>query len=138
MNSLITPIERSKAMSFPTDIALDDTNGPTTFTYSQISLENSKSVRSDALRDLGTPRTLVISHTAVGSGMKATDRHLIRLNDTQEDTGSDEIATLTGSVYVVIEKPRRIIATADITSMIQQLIDFLDAANIVKILNGEP
>lgn len=124
-------------MSFSTDIALDDLT-PTTFTYSQISLENAKSIRADATRGLALPRTLVISHTTNGSGMTATDRHLVRLNDTQEDTGSDTIASLTGSVYLVIEKPRRIITDADITSMVEQLIDFCSAANLVKILNGEP
>lgn len=124
-------------MSFPTDIALDDLT-PTTFTYSQISLENSKSIRNDATRDLGTPRSLIISHSQTGSGMKATDRHLIRLNDVQEDTGSEDFATLSGSVYMVIEKPRRIITNADVSSMVEQLIDFLSAANLTKILNGEP
>lgn len=125
-------------MSFPTDIALDDTNGPTTFTYSQISLENSKSIRADATRGVALPRTLVISHSTNGSGMNAIDRHLIRLNDVKEDTGSEDNATLSGSAYIVLEKPRRIVADADITSMVQQLIDFLSAANLVKILNGEP
>jgi len=124
-------------MSFPTDISLDDLT-PTTFTYSQISLENSKSVRNDATRGLGTPRSLVISHTTSGSGMNAVDRHLVRLNDVKEDTGSDTNAVLSGSVYVVIEKPRRILTDADMTSMVEQLVDFLTAANLAKVLNGEP
>jgi len=124
-------------MSFPTDIALDDLS-PSTFVYSQISLENSKSVRADATRGMAEPRTLVISHSTTGSGLKAVDRHLIRLNDVKEDTGSDDIATLAGSAYIVIEKPRRIITDAQVTSMVEQLIDFCTAANLVKVLNGEP
>jgi hypothetical protein len=124
-------------MSFPTDVALDDL-APVTFTYSQISLEGGKSIRNDATRELGTPRSLVISHSANGSGMNAVDRHLVRLNDVQEDTGSDTNAVLSGSVYMVIEKPRRIISDADVTSMIEQMADFMTSANIVKILNGEP
>lgn len=124
-------------MSFPLDIALDDLT-PATHTYSQISLEKGKSIRNDATRGLGTPRSLIISHTANGSGMNATDRHLIRLNDVKEDTGSDTNAVLSGSVYMVIEKPRRILTDGDISSMIEQLVDFLTAANIAKILNGEP
>jgi hypothetical protein len=70
--------------------------------------------------------------------MNAIDRHLIRLNDVQEDTGSDTNAVLSGSVYLVIEKPRRIITDAMISSMVEQMVDFLTAANLAKILNGEP
>lgn len=124
-------------MSFPTDITLNDLT-PAAFTYSQISLEGGKSIRTDAARGLGEPRSLVISHQTSGSGLSAVDRHLVRLQDTQEDTGADSIAVLSGSAYIVIEKPRRIITDADITSMVEQLVDFLTPANLTKILNGEP
>jgi hypothetical protein len=121
---------------FASDITLND--GAADHTYSQISLENSKSVRANATRDPGTPETLVISHSVAGSGMKAIDRHLIRLNLVEEDTGSTDIATLTGSTYIVIEKPRRIITSDDISKQVIQLVAFLTSANLTKILNGEP
>lgn len=122
-------------MSFPTDLSIDDLT-PTTFTYSQISLENSKSVRRDSNRDLATPRTLVISHTASGKGLDTVDRHLIRFNDVKED--ADAVTVRSGSVYMVIEKPQRIVSDADIESMVEQMAAFLTAANLIKILNGEP
>jgi len=125
-------------MAFTSDITLvDDLSADVV--YSQISLENSKSVRTDATRDLGTPRSLVISHEVSGSGMKATDRHLVRLNLTEEDTGSDTIATVSGSVYLVIEAPRRIVTATMIKDMLTQLIGFVSVeANVNKLLNSEP
>jgi hypothetical protein len=124
-------------MSFATDITLaDDT--PANHVYSQISLESSKSIRNNAALSLGTPETMIISHTTSGKGMTATDRHLVRLNHVEEDTGSTEIATLTGSVYIVLEKPRRIITDVQMSHMVTQLINFLTAANLTKLLAGEP
>jgi len=125
-------------MAFTSDITLVD-DGTNDVVYSQISLENSKSIRTDASRALGTPRSLVISHEVSGSGMKATDRHLVRLNRVEEDTGSDVIATVSGSVYLVMEAPRRIVTSAMIEDMLTQLIGFLSVpANVTKLLNSEP
>jgi hypothetical protein len=124
-------------MSFPTDIQLIG-DAASDQTYSQISLLGGKSIRSDSARTLGNPRTLVISHEVVGKQLKAMDRHLVRLNLVEEDTGSDEIATISASVYCVIEAPRRIITEAMVSDMVTQLIDFLDAANLTKLLNSEP
>jgi hypothetical protein len=75
----------------------------------------------------------------VGKQLKAMDRHLVRLNLVEEDTGSDEIATISGSVYCVIEAPRRIVTEAMVSDMVTQLVDFLTTAgNLTKILNSEP
>lgn len=122
---------------FSSDLSLTDAT-PTTYVYSQISLENSKSVRADSVRGLNNPRTLVISHTTSGTGNKITDRHLVRLNDVQLDTIGDVSLPQSGSVYMVIEKPRRVITAANIQSMVDQLKGFATAANITKLLNGEP
>lgn len=123
---------------FPTDLELTDAE-PVTVTYSQISLENGKSIRKDADRDLGTPRTATIAHTTNGKGMSAVDRHLFRLDLVEEDTGSQDIATVSGSVYLVIEAPRRIVTDVMIEDMVTQLVNFFGVgANVTKILNSEP
>lgn len=125
-------------MAFSTDISIDD-GTPTTYVYSQISLQDAKSIRRDATRPLGTPRSLIISHTTNGVGMSAVDRHLVRLNLVEEDTGSDDLATVSASAYMVLEVPRRIVTTAMIESMIEQQLDFFGTpANVAKILNSEP
>lgn len=122
---------------FTSDLALTDAT-PTTFTYSQISLESNKSIRNDASRGLAYPRSLVISHTVSGAGKKISDRTLVRLNDVREDTAAADGSAQTGSVYLVIDRPRRVVTTAQITSMIDQLKGFLTSGNVTKLLNGEP
>jgi len=125
-------------MAFPSDITLVD-DAVANVVYSQISLEKGKSIRQDSTRDLGTPRSLTISHQVSGTGMKATDRHLVRLDLVEEDTGSDTIATVSGSVYAVLECPRRIVTAAMIKDMLTQLTGFLVVeANVDKLLNSEP
>jgi hypothetical protein len=125
-------------MSFTTDIQLTG-DAASDQTYSQISLVAGKCIRSDSARTLGNPRTLIISHEQVGKQLKAMDRHLIRLNIVEEDTGTEEIATISGSVYCVIEAPRRIVTEAMLSDMVTQMVDFLTTAgNLTKILNNEP
>jgi hypothetical protein len=125
-------------MAFSTDITLTGT-AAATYTYSQISLEGAKSIRKDSTRDLGTPRSMVISHSVSGKGMTAVDRHLVRLNLVEEDTGSEEIATVGSSVYVVIEAPRRIVTSAMLQDQVDQMVDFLTTeGNLDKLLNSEP
>lgn len=125
-------------MAFSSDITLVD-DASADVVYSQISLEKGKSIRQDSTRDLGTPRSLTISHQQSGTGMKATDRHLVRLDLVEEDTGSDVIATVSGSVYTVLECPRRIVTAAMIKDMLTQLTGFLAVeANVDKLLNSEP
>lgn len=125
-------------MAFATDISLDD-SVPNTYVYSQISLADAKSIRRDASRPLGQPRSLIISHSTNGTGMTAVDRHLVRLNLVEEDSGSDDLATVSASAYVVLEVPRRIVTTTMVQYMIEQLLDFFGVqGNIDKILNSEP
>jgi hypothetical protein len=71
--------------------------------------------------------------------MTAVDRHLVRLNLVEEDSGSDDLATVSASAYVVLEVPRRIVTTTMVQYMIEQLLDFFGVqGNIDKILNSEP
>jgi hypothetical protein len=123
---------------FPSSITLTG-DAASSQTYDQISLVGGKCIRDDAARDLGTPRTMIISHENKGSGLTAVDRHLVRLNLVEEDTGTDAIATISSSVYLVIEAPRRIVTKAMIKDQITQLIGFLETATYVdKLLNSEP
>lgn len=124
-------------MSFSSDITVADTT-PASFTYSQISLVGSKSIRTDATRGVAYPRSMVISHQTVGTGAKILDRSLVRLSDVRVDTVAADGSSQTGSVYLVIEKPRRVITDAMINSMIDQLINFCSAGNRAKLFNGEP
>jgi hypothetical protein len=125
-------------MSFTTDIQLIG-DAASDQTYSQISLVGGKCIRNDSARVLGNPRSLIISHEVVGKQLKAMDRHLVRLNLVEEDTGTDDIATISGSVYCVIEAPRRIVTEAMLSDMVTQMVDFLTTAgNLAKFLNSEP
>ena len=123
---------------FTTDITLTDSLAAD-IVYSQVSLVDKKSIRIDATADLGEPNALTISHQTTGKGMTAKDRHLVRLDWTREDTGTDEIDTVSSSAYIVIDHPRRIITEADILSMVSSLCTFVStSANLTKILHGEP
>lgn len=125
-------------MAFSPDIVIADA-ATDNVTYSQISLENSKSIRTDAARELGTPRSLTISHQTTGKNLSAKDRHLVRFDLVEADTDiSDGIATVSSSVYLVIENPRRIITKEQTLDMVTQLVNFTTAANLAKIMNGEP
>ena len=125
-------------MAFSMDVTLIGT-GTQTELYSQVSLENSKAIRRNPERDLGTPHVFTISHEEKGKNMEAVDRHLVRLDWKELDSGDPANAVLIASVYFVIIKPRRIITEADITEMVTQICNFLlDPANLIKILNSEP
>ena len=125
-------------MAFATDITLTG-DAASSQVYSLISTNDNKSIRRDAARALGQPRSMLISHETNGKGMTAVDRHLVRLNLVEEDTGSDDLATVSSSIYCVIEAPRRIVTVAMMKDMLTQLIGFLSTeANVDKILNSEP
>lgn len=123
-------------MSFTTDITLTG-NDSSSQTYSTISVVNQKTIRRDAARPLGTPRSMTISHTTSGSDLSAIDRHLVRLDLVEEDTELNDLSVISGSVYVVLEVPRRILTSSQIKDMCTQLFGFMTDANITKILNGE-
>lgn len=123
---------------FPADITLTD-KSTVAVTYSQISLVDSKSVRKAAASGAATPKTLIISHTESGKGLSAVDRRLIRINDTYQASTDGSVETQTGSVYLVIEKPRNIVTDAHVNSMLDRLVEFISSTgNRAKILNGEP
>jgi hypothetical protein len=72
--------------------------------------------------------------------MQAVDRHLARLDRVEVDP-DDDTTTVSGSAYLVLEHPRRVITEAMILDMVTQLVDFVTAssgANLTKLMNREP
>jgi len=125
-------------MSFPIDITLTDGSAGTS-TVSTISVNESKSIRRDPSAGMATPLSLTISHQVNGKNLKAMDRHLIRLDNVKEDTGSEDLAVISASVYMVVEAPRRIFSEADLLSMAEKVSSFVtESGNFAKIMNGEP
>lgn len=120
-------------MSFSADITLTDDSAGTS-TVSSISTVDSKRIWREP--PLATPTVLTLSHQEKGKGESMADRHLVRLDKTKSDTEVDGIATLSASVYLVIENPRRIFTTAEIESMLQKVSNFA-VANAQSILDGE-
>jgi methyl coenzyme M reductase subunit D len=119
---------------FANDITLSD--GTNSHVYSLVSLQDSKATRAVAASGLTTPKTMVISHTSSGSGVNAVDRHLVRLNEAA--LGSDNVTVKTGSIYIVIEKPRQIVTDAAVQDLLDELVGFMTPSNLAKLLNSEP
>lgn len=123
---------------FNNDVTLTGDSGTTT--YSLISVKDSTSIRSDATQTSAAPRTLKISSTVQGKGMQAIDRHLARLDRVEVDP-DDDTTTVSGSAYLVLEHPRRVITEAMILDLVTQLVDFVTAdsgSNLTKLMNREP
>jgi hypothetical protein len=120
------------------NITLTGDSGDTT--YDLISISGGKSIRSDATQTLATPRSLTLNNSVVGKSASAVDRHLIRLDRVEADP-DDSTSVVSGSVYMVLEVPRRVITEAMIKDMVTQLVDFVtmsSGANLEKVLNNEP
>lgn len=116
------------------DITLTDDSAQSR-TMTCISVQDQKSIRRDMSLPLATPFSLTISHQTFGKGLTGSDRHLFRIDQVKEDTEVDDIATLSGSVYIVIDQPRRIFADADIASMVQMCANYV-VANLSALTKG--
>jgi hypothetical protein len=122
-------------MSFPTEITL--TNGTDDNVVSTISIQDSTTVRRDASRGLVLPLIMRISTQESGSGVNRSSRHLVRLDSTSNYDDDDPAAKATRSVYFNVINPQVFADNSELLIMIDQLKDFLSAANIAKLLNGE-
>lgn len=120
-------------MSFSTDITLTDDSAGTS-NLGTISVQDSKHIWR--MPPLATPEIFTVSHNTNGKGESLSDRHLVRMDKTKEDAEVDGIATLSASVYLVIDKPRRVFTDAEVTLMIEKLVNFA-VANTQKLLDGE-
>lgn len=120
---------------FATDITTAGTS--TSKTYSLVSIEGRKALRSDSTAPLGEPRLLTISHQPVTRPFGAADRHLIRFDETI--SGTAPAVDVVASVQLVIEVPRETATAAQITDLKDRLVSFLNTATyLTKILNSEP
>jgi hypothetical protein len=120
---------------FNNDITLAGTS--TSKTYSLISVQGSKAVRTDATATLGEPRTLTISHQQVTRSGVIVDRHLIRLDDVIPGVSPDP--DVTPSVQLVIEAPRKTATAAQIQDLVDRMEAFTGTAGyLTKILANEP
>lgn len=122
------------------------TVGETSTTYGLLSVEKQDSKRANAAAALGCPDILTIAHERKGSGATAIDRHLIRLDQTFQQTNADgTVASATGSVYVVLVAPQKIVTAANMQSIYAKLAAFMggtesgsSSTNLARLLNGEP
>jgi len=120
---------------YPTDITLAGTS--TSKTYSLISIEGRKALRSDATAALDAPRGLTISHQVTTVSGVLVDRHLVRLDESI--AGTAPAPDVTASVQLVIAAPRETITVAQIKDVLARLVSFIGTAGYTdKLLNNEP
>lgn len=122
-------------MAFANDVVLVDGSSASQ-TYSLISMNAGKSIRSNPARPVSEPIVLTISHESLKKVQKTHYRHLIRLDLTELDT--DNSTRFSGYVYVVIGQDDRVVTEAMMQDLVVQLIGFLSAGNITKLLRNEP
>lgn len=105
----------------------------TTYPYTMISMLPNGTVRQNLAADAGEPKTLKISHSVVGKGTNARDRHLVRLESyVVEDTIENPAKPI--SVYVVFDFPKSGVTTTQKSDLFKRFVGLLrgasgDAAN---------
>jgi len=120
---------------FNNDITLAGTS--TSKTYSLISVNGSKAIRTDATAPLGEPRVLTLSHQQVSRSYGTVDRHLVRLDETV--SGTSPAPDVQISVQLVIEVPRETATAAQVADVVDRLEAFTSTAGyLTKLLNNEP
>ena len=122
-------------MAFSNDVVIAD-SVPANQTYSLISMNAGKSIRSNPARPVSEPVILTISHEALKKASKTHYRHLVRLDMTELDT--DNVTKFNGYVYVVIGQDDRVVTEAMIQDLTVQLKNFLTSGNVTKLLRNEP
>lgn len=125
-------------MSFSTNGQIQVTDAtPATVTYSEVSNTGSQCVYADRTREIGTPRSLIISHQNVGTGDAARLRSMVKFTNNVENSAL-EGDVVEGRIHVVFDTPLRVIDKDDVTDMLTQLIDLLDNATFVdQLMNSE-
>lgn len=120
---------------FTNDVTLAG-DASSTRTYALTSIAGGTAIRANASVATGESEVMTISHGRKNGKPDAPERHMVRLDLTKVNTTTGTSAT--GSVYVVIEEPQSIVTAAQLQDMVTQLKNFLSAANVTKLLNGEP
>lgn len=120
---------------YPTDITLAGTS--TSKTYSLISIEGRKAIRSDATATSDAPRGLVISHQPTTVQGVTVDRHLIRLDDTIAGVSPAPDVTVSWQLVGVV--PRETSTVAQVKDVLARLVSMIGTAGYIdKLLNNEP
>lgn len=134
----------------PYDAHADVSGGTiSTHPFSLVSLAGNASVRENfALTIAGKPKTLKISHSVVGKGASARDRHLVRLESYVVEDGVENPAKPI-AFYTVLDIPQVGVTATQLSDMFIRYFgmwrgDSGDAANqgdqtefFDRIVNGE-
>jgi hypothetical protein len=108
-----------------------------TSTYSLVSIENARSVRSNAAAPLGQPDGLVISHQVVKRPSGVADRHLIRIDRSFAPLPSGVCPVISGQL--VIEVPRDGVLGTDAYAVAADVASFIVTSGVAtKLFNSEP
>lgn len=122
-------------MSFPNDVVIADAI-PVNQTYSLISMNASKSVRSNPAKPVSEPCILTISHETIKKASKKHLRHLVRID--MSKLGTDGVTPFGAYAYLVLGHDDQIITETMLQDLIVQLKNFLVTANVTKLVHGEP
>lgn len=118
-------------MAFSDDVTIADST-PADIVYSLVSLTGGVSLRRASAYGLRTPRELSIMHSKTKSGLL---RHTVKLSRINEDADGN---LGLGSVSLTMNQPEDAIDASDLEDMVTQVVNFLTAANVTKLINGEP
>mgnify|MGYP003574335505 CR=1 FL=1 len=125
-------------MSFSTNgsVVIADST-PADVTYSEVQNTGTSCTYSDRSREIGEPRKLIISHQTSGSGDDLKVRSLCKLTNAIENP-SLEGDVVEHGIHIVFDTPQRVIAKADITDVLTQMINLVsDSSFVDKITNQE-
>lgn len=101
----------------------------------QSMLAQNKVQYSDPTQLLTSPRILTLGHQAIGKGVTARDRHMIRLDVTKLDEDGVSAYTLAG--YTVWDVPRRVFIANDVYDVLAMLKSAMTEANFAKLLANQ-
>lgn len=108
-------------------------DGSADITYSLVSLGDNEALYRDEDSTLVEPRTVRISHQ-VAKTASGTDRHLVQL--ARVDADDDDAETpYSGVCHVVIQLPRKAVASADLQKEWVKLHTYV-TANFTDIIGG--
>lgn len=102
-----------------------DARDGTDQTFALVGQDSVSSKRLDTASTLSEPRSLVIKHSASGSGANAVDRHLVQSSVTKLNSSG---VARTGTVNLTIAMPRDTVITS---ALIEDCI-----ANIVSLISN--
>lgn len=116
------------------DLVFQDAT-PANVTFRLASTSASAASYSDASRSIVEPRTFSVSHQITGKGTSGRVRTRVRIDDTQ--VAADGVEIESAAVFIVIDRPTRVLENADLKHSIALLKNALTTANIDVLLAGQ-